>query len=361
MEGRAQMDNSDARDLEVGSEGDNRWAIILAGGDGTRLYPLTRMLGLGNRPKQFCPFLDGETLLERTQRRVSLCVAPEQTLLVLTRSHERFYHSLLSGSAAEKLVIQPSNKGTAPAILYSLLKLARRAPSALVAFFPSDHYFSEDRAFIAQVEAAYEAARTCGAVILLGIRPEAPEIQYGWIEPGEPVTAAAPLGLRRVRGFWEKPSHGRASELMRQGCLWNSFVMIGRVKKFIDMIRRSTPELFAAFARMERHLDSLEEEGQVGLLYSEIPPVNFSEQVLSRWPTDIAVMSVEGVKWSDWGEPSRVLSDLARIGGQNGKKGSVRKQMKEGFYDHEGGLPEKIGGIAESREGQNRRVESQGR
>jgi mannose-1-phosphate guanylyltransferase len=163
------------------------WAVVLAGGDGTRLRPLTRRITGDERPKQFCPILGRETLLEMTLRRTSLAVPADRTVVVLTEIHESFYNSMLKNGPPYRPVIQPNNRGTAPAILYSLLRVASLDPKSSVAIFPSDHYISDDEAFMYCVEAAFEAIRVMPAsVILLGINPDGPEIEYGWIEPLSP-------------------------------------------------------------------------------------------------------------------------------------------------------------------------------
>src|SRR5262245_14362397 len=102
----------------------SRWALILAGGDGTRLRPLTRQIVGDDRPKQFCRLLGSDTLLEQTQRRAARLLSPARTVVVVVQSHERFYAPLLADLPSHRLVIQPDNRGTAPAILYGLLRLS---------------------------------------------------------------------------------------------------------------------------------------------------------------------------------------------------------------------------------------------
>lgn len=293
----------------------NRWAVVLAGGDGTRLRPLTRLLAGDERPKQFCSILGSATLLEQTIRRVSLALPRERTMVVVTQSHEHFYLPLLGGVPSHQVIVQPSNQGTALAILYSLLRLAARAPKALVAFFPSDHYFSDEKKFMSYVESAFEAVEFCpDLVTLLGVTPEGPEVDYGWIEPAEPVLRHSSFALYQVRRFWEKPSLPLAGTLMGSGCLWNSFVMVGRVQSFLQMIHRAAPELYDGFSVIRSHLYTAQEEWGTRALYSHLPATNFSQQVLAACPEDLAVLPVSEVGWSDWGEPHRVLSDLKRMG-----------------------------------------------
>lgn len=288
----------------------HRWGVILAGGDGKRLLPLTRKIAGDHRPKQFCAIIDGETLLENTRRRVGRIIRPEQTLVVVTKTHERFY----SGQGdAETLLIQPDNKGTTPAIVYSLMRLRELDPRAIVGFFPSDHHFADDEAFIAHVESAFEAAESrLGQVILLGVVPGGPEAGYGWIEPGAPLKAQTSAAVFCVRCFWEKPSRLLASVLMERGCLWNSFVMVGRVDAFLNLIRRANPDLVEPFEAIRPTILTPLEATTLADLYSRIPASSFSDEVLSWRPWEFAVLRCENLGWSDLGETHRVLSVLDR-------------------------------------------------
>src|SRR6266700_2828087 len=171
----------------------DRWAVILAGGDGTRLRSLTRAIAGDDRPKQFCPILGNETLLDQTRRRVSLAVPSSQTILSLTATHRDFYAESVTDMPQANLVVQPTNLGTAPAILYSLLRLSALDPGAAVAFFPSDHYFSDDQTFMSHVDSAFTAVKAQPeTVVLLGIEADRPEVEYGWIEPATPILGQLP-------------------------------------------------------------------------------------------------------------------------------------------------------------------------
>jgi mannose-1-phosphate guanylyltransferase len=288
------------------------WGLILAGGEGLRLRPLTRAITGDDSPKQFCVLHGGETLLEQTRRRAALAIPPARTLLVLTRGHERFYRPLVEGMPRHCAVIQPEDRGTAPAILYGLLRIARIAPMGAVAIFPSDHYVSDDAAFMSHVTAAFAAVRARpDLVVLLGIEPESAETQYGWIEGAEPIGTTP---LLRVGRFVEKPSHVVARRLFERGCLWNSFVMVGRIPAFLAMIRRALPELDAAFATVGVTLGTHAEAAALRALYARLTPVSFSEGVLASRPANLAVLPVRGVQWSDLGAPDRVMRTLAGLG-----------------------------------------------
>ena len=280
-----------------------------------RLRPLTRLISGDERPKQFCRVLDGETLLEQTQRRVALSVPHEQTLVMFTRTHRTFYQPLLDSLIPQHILVQPQNRGTAPAIQYALLRLASLDPAATVAIFPSDHYISDDRRFMACVDAAFAAVSVRSeTVILLGIAPDDAETGYGWIEPTNPITARAPGTVSPVHRFWEKPSPEVAERLYAQGCLWNSFVMVGRVSAFLRAIASTLPDICESFETLRPVLGSPAEETTLDALYAALPETNFSREVLAAKPSALGVLPVLDVHWSDWGEPSRVLATLGNIG-----------------------------------------------
>ena len=301
-------------DVESSGAAGNRWGIVLAGGDGTRLRSLTKLISGDDRPKQFCRILGEESLLERTIKRVELGIPNKNIFISLTRSHERFYSSLYRKFNKEQLIIQPANLGTAPAILYALLRIANVDTEASVTFFPSDHYLSDDRAFMDQVNAAFEIVGTVrGKIVLLGITPEHPETEYGWIEPYLLSSNKETESIRRVLRFWEKPSKDLAIQLMNKGCLWNSFVMAGRVSTFLNMMRRSLPDLYYEF-QLIRNIIAPSAEDAIDSLYEKLTPTNFSHRVLEACAEDLMVLKVRNVDWCDLGEPRRVLTTLENMG-----------------------------------------------
>jgi mannose-1-phosphate guanylyltransferase len=300
-------------DKSVAMERKHEWAVILAGGDGTRLKSLTRRITDDERPKQFCPVMGDVTLVEETQRRVALELAKERTLFLLNRLHEPYYVNILSDIPTSNLIEQPRNIGTAPAILYSVLKIAAVDPQAIIGFFPSDHYVSDNTKFMAHIRRAFEAAHTRpDLMILLGVEPDSPEVEYGWIEPAQAIEGHSQL--HGVRRFWEKPCYGLAAVLQSRGCLWNSFVMIASAEALIEIIASATPALYNAFASAMPWFGTDDEPAMMKELYALMEETNFSDRVLALVPERLTVLKVSGIKWNDLGEPKRVLASIQTAG-----------------------------------------------
>src|ERR1700722_17096015 len=227
--------------LHPGTSPRHRWGIVLAGGDGVRLRELTEWVWGDHRPKQFCPILSERTLLEETRHRAERSAPPEQILYSATQAHEEYYLPSLADRLPQTIV-QPSNRGTAPAILSALMRIALTDPNAIVAILPCDHYYSPESAFTATLESAFAIAeQRSRSVVLLGIEPKGPDVEYGWIEVGEMIRGRS--GLFQVGAFREKPPLPQAEALLKAGSLWNTFVMVGRVSAFLEIGRATVPDL----------------------------------------------------------------------------------------------------------------------
>ena len=290
-----------------------RAAIILAGGEGTRLTALTRKIAGLQLPKQFCAVVGEMPLLEQTRRRASRCIHHDLISFALNQEQERFFKPILKDVCVENLVVQPCNRGTAPAILYSLLRLTESAPDLSVLLIPSDHYISNEAALAGYIDLAFATVEMRPELtVLLGITPDEPETAYGWIEPG----AILNMGHRdifQVRRFWEKPSPRIAQELLARGCLWNSFMIVGRASTLLSLFILATPQLYSEFWKIKPTLGTCFEGETVRRLYEQLPAIDFSHQILES-AANLAVLRVSDVGWTDLGEPRRVSRLMASLG-----------------------------------------------
>lgn len=294
------------------------FAVILAGGDGTRLLDLTRRITGRELPKQFCPITSDETMLTATEKRIRLKIGPENIFFSLTAPHEPYFRPLLSDVSKRQKIVQPENKGTGPAILYSLLRLEAINPEATVAFLPADHYVSDDSVFMDHVARAFhEVANKPNSIVLLGIEPTSAETSYGWIESKEELGNEKLVDIAGVRKFWEKPKQDIASDLMDRGCLWNSFVMVGKVKSFLKLFRQQIPHMYRLFCAVSIVIGTSAERISMKTIYSMIGRSDFSKAVLENVREDLRVLRVRGVSWSDLGEPRRVIQKMAELGLRN--------------------------------------------
>jgi mannose-1-phosphate guanylyltransferase len=269
---------------------------------------LTTRIEGDSRPKQFCRILGGESLLGQTRRRICPLFHSDRTLAVVTKKHESFYARELGDLQETAILVQPENRGTGIAIATTVLRVLGRDPEAIVAFFPCDHYYTDESAFLSAVEAGIFAARNNPeTIVLLGAEPTYPETEYGWIEPLRAPANGSRLAAAHVRQFWEKPTLAAAQRLIRRGCLWNTFVTIGRAGAFVDMLRTSAPDVMLAFSAgpKARDLDSF---------YQAVPRIDFSHDVLASQPERLLVIRDAMSGWTDLGTPSRVFDTLSRQG-----------------------------------------------
>jgi mannose-1-phosphate guanylyltransferase len=299
------------RPLELGQK--DRWAVILAGGEGNRLRSYIHRIAGREYPKQYFPIVGTTTLLEQTLARVSLRMAPERTLAVVNYAHRGFYSAISNTRPELELLIQPENLGTAPGILYALLVIAKRSANASVAIFPSDHYVGDNDRFMQYVDSAFHATlRHPETPIILGIAPSRAELGFGWIEPGAPISNGAKLSVFQISGFWEKPPLHIARELFRRSCLLNTFIIVGNVSSLIGTIASALPSMYAAMNVAQSAFGHALEKMMIRAIYSRMSRADFSHSVLAGHPDKFAVMPISDVEWSDLGVPERVIALRSR-------------------------------------------------
>jgi mannose-1-phosphate guanylyltransferase len=272
----------------------NRVALLLAGGDGSRLQELTTEIAGIPIPKQYCCLLHGSSLLEATLCRVHLFAQAEHISIVVNQNHIEMAKKQLGSLPASNIFIQPKNLDTGPGIIFALLRLEQTHPDAIVAVFPTDHYIDNDRAFIAHTLRAVNLISFLPEKIaVLGIVPDRPATGYGYILPGHRVESSEKAYY--VEAFTEKPELSKACDIISRGGLWNTFVMVFKLSRMLDLLSELVPGEFAKLSKLRILRHKADE------IYRTLVPWNFSTQVLARIPQHLIMLEVADVQWSDWG------------------------------------------------------------
>ena len=300
-----------------------RAAVVLAGGDGRRLESYVRRLRGDALPKQYVSLYGTQSLLDRTFKRVERLVPPDRIMTVVTRDHLQYPDACrqLARRPTNTVIVQPQNRDTAPGLLLPLAYLHRRSEDALVAVFPSDHHVSNDRALMQHVDTAFRTVESRPElIVLVGVRPDAPETDYGYVVPGSSMVVDGLSDLRSVRRFIEKPTSRQADDLIQHGALWNTSILVFRLQMFLDLMWYVAPTLSLRFMEIVDAIDTPRARDVIDAVYQGMPPVNLSRGILElvsdRWPSRLAVLRVDDAFWSDWGVEHRILRDLHAMCGE---------------------------------------------
>jgi mannose-1-phosphate guanylyltransferase len=271
-----------------------RIALLLAGGDGRRLQDLTREIVGVPIAKQYCPLLNGRSLLEATLSRAQFFAPLRRIHVVFNQNHLSLARKQLRFLPKSNLFMQPLNRDTGPGLIFALLRLERVYGEAIVATFPTDHYIDRDRTFIAQAHrAANIIARMPDKIAILGIVPDRLETGYGYILPAHSLEASE--RAFHVKTFLEKPSASIASTIISRGGLWNSFVMVFSLSRMLELIGEMVPDGFQMISELRANPDNAAE------FYETLSSWNLSTQFLARIPQHLIVVEVAESGWSDWG------------------------------------------------------------
>ena len=298
--------------MTIRSDSRKRWAVVLAGGDGQRMEAFIRRWLGHPRPKQYCAFSGGRTMLEHTLDRARSVVSSARILTVINTDHRRYVEQPRRLEVPGRIIEQPRRCDTGPGVFLPLTQVMAQDPDALVAIMPSDHFIHPQERFSALLNEAYHlAADLPEQVVLLSARPDSAEPDYGWISPGKGI---AGRGAMLVERFKEKPKTAEALELHRRGGLWNTMIMVARVSALWEIARRSQPAMLARFDALRPWMGRPEQAEAVALAYRSMECVNFSRDIVEPAAGSMVAMPMDGVHWSDWGRPQRIAETLARIG-----------------------------------------------
>jgi len=284
-------------------------ALILAGGSGTRFWPLSRQ----SRPKQLLALEGERTLLRETVERLRPLVEPESVWICTTRALEDAVRRDVPEIPPEQILLEPQGRNTAPAIGWSVRSMPEDVRRGPIAVLPADHRIGDPAAFRAVLEQAAQAVERDDRVMTLGVTPRWAETGYGYLELEE---GAEQGPLRRVRRFVEKPTPEKAEEFLRSGnYLWNAGIFVFRGTTFLSLLERLQPELFRGLEEIAASPERLAE------LYGRLPADSVDYAVMEKLD-HISTIPLD-CGWSDLGSWSALDEILPRDASGNTGRGDV--------------------------------------
>jgi mannose-1-phosphate guanylyltransferase len=280
--------------------------VLMAGGGGTRLWPLSRP----DEPKQCLPLLSGRSLFESTVERLQGSVAAENIFVVSNSGLAALFQRAVSVIPAENYLCEPDPRNTAPAVAFALAGLRARHPRFVMACLPSDHYIGNPAVFQGLARAAGILAEK-GFLVALGIEPAGPVTGYGYIEQGDPLEAVEGYPAFRVRRFTEKPGGEQAREMLRRGGFtWNSGMFFWRSDVLEAEFVRHQPEIGRAISPLTEAFSRKERGSAVEEIWKTMPAISLDYSLLEK-SDKVAVLPARDLGWTDIGSWD-ALVDLYR-------------------------------------------------
>jgi mannose-1-phosphate guanylyltransferase len=282
------------------------WAVVLAGGVGSRFWPLSTP----QRPKQLLPLVDDSPMLVGTLRRLRALVPPERTLVLTNNSLVPSIAELVPEVPRPNLIAEPRPAGTAAALAWAAQEIERRdGPETVMICVHADWSIGNVPGFLDALRRAADAAQEKRGLVTVGIVPTRPDPGFGYIQPAG---GGGANDIRKVARFVEKPNRARAEEMVREGYLWNSGIFVWRVGDFLDEVRAHTPEVAPALAASGSDAEKF---------FAAVRPVSVDVGVLER--SDKVYVLGGDFGWDDVGTWSALRRVRKGDAAGNAASGSV--------------------------------------
>ncbi|MBP1674170.1 MAG: mannose-1-phosphate guanylyltransferase [Bacteroidetes bacterium] len=275
---------------------DNRYVIIMAGGVGSRFWPLSRL----ERPKQFLDILGkGETLLQLTYRRFSAICRKENIYIVTSARHKKLVSDQLDIDPVN-ILAEPFRRNTAPCLAYGTFRILKENPDAVVTVTPADHLIIKEDKFCDVIRKGFEFAEKNDALLTLGIKPDRPETGYGYIQADRKKSVSGYNNLLKVKTFTEKPDIELAKVFLESGDFyWNSGIFIWNIKSILNAFEKHLPEMFSAFEEGREFYGTKQESKFIGKTYTECRNISIDYGIMEK-ADNVFVMCTD-IGWSDLG------------------------------------------------------------
>ncbi len=307
---------------------DNRYVIIMAGGVGSRFWPLSRR----EKPKQFLDILGkGETLIQQTYRRFKT-TCPEKNIFVVTSAEHKDLVVKQLGIAPSRVLGEPFRRNTAPCIAYGTFRILQENPDAVITVTPSDHLIVKEDKFCEEIQSCFEFASGHDALITLGIKPDRPETGYGYIQADQKKPVHGNKNLLKVKTFTEKPDIDLARVFLESGDFyWNSGIFVWNIKSIMASFEKHLPDIFTVFEEGKNHFGTDLEKSFIGKTYAVCKSISIDYGIMEK--ADNVYVKCTDIGWSDLGTWSSLYEHTPVD-----KKGNARVSGDVFSYDNKGNI-----------------------
>jgi mannose-1-phosphate guanylyltransferase len=272
------------------------YAVVMAGGGGTRLWPLSR----GSRPKQMLSFDGKRTLFQLAIDRLLGIFQPENILVVTVASQAPALQAQFPQLPWENFLAEPMPRGTASVVGLAAVALQQRDPQATMAVVTADHIIQNVPYFLTLLSSGFDVAQE-GYLVTLGIQPDSPSTGYGYIQTGEHLGVFGQNEARRALRFTEKPDEATARKFIAGGDhFWNSGMFIWRIDRILEEFRRSMPELYPRLDTISAAWNTPQKETVVAAEWPQIRPETIDYGIMEK-AKQVAVLPAQDLGWSDVG------------------------------------------------------------
>jgi len=291
------------------------YAIIMAGGTGTRLWPLSTE----EEPKQVHSLTGDRSLFQEAVDRVKSFVGLKHVMVVAGEDHRPKLHSQVLGIPLDNFIMEPEGRGTAPCIGLTAAHLSREDPDAVMIVLTADHYIGDVDGFHSALEAAVEAADK-GHLVTLGIKPDEASTGYGYIKHGEKLYNIKEHEVLRVERFTEKPEEETAEEMFESGNYsWNSGMFVWKVERIMEEFKEHMPQFYQKLEKIREAVGTKSYKHVLKDTWEEVPRQTIDYGVMEK-AQDVVVLPVD-IDWSDLGSWSSVKDLLPSDDDNNSVKG----------------------------------------
>ena len=275
---------------------DNRYVIIMAGGVGSRFWPLSRR----KKPKQFLDILGtGETLIQQTFRRFkSIC--PEENIFVVTSDEHKNLVTEQLGIPSSNVLAEPFRRNTAPCLAYGTFRILKENPEAVIAVTPADHLILKEDKFCEIIQESLDFVKDQNALLTLGIKPSRPETGYGYIQADRKKPVRGYDNLLKVKTFTEKPDINLARVFIQSGDFyWNSGIFIWNIQSILVAFEKYLPDMFSAFDEGRKLFGTRMEKSFITRTYTECRSISIDYGIMEK--ADNVYVMCTNIGWSDLG------------------------------------------------------------